>query len=81
MGKGAKPSYTIELCFGEEYPDPTVPKTTKLIVAQVNGTFSVPLLKQGFLTLREILNLLHKSDLTKKQHSYINFNSFNTLTK
>ncbi|XP_075897785.1 interferon regulatory factor 10 isoform X3 [Nelusetta ayraudi] len=45
-GKGAKPSYTTELCFGEEFPDPTVPKTTKLIVAQVVPLFAVELLQR-----------------------------------
>ncbi|XP_044068471.1 interferon regulatory factor 10 isoform X2 [Siniperca chuatsi] len=37
QGKGPTPSYEIELCFGEEYPDPNVPKTKKLIMAQVGG--------------------------------------------
>lgn len=37
QGKGPTPSYKIELCFGEEYPDPNVPKTRKLIMAQVGG--------------------------------------------
>uniref|UniRef100_A0A4W6ETV3 Interferon regulatory factor 10 n=1 Tax=Lates calcarifer TaxID=8187 RepID=A0A4W6ETV3_LATCA len=51
QGKGPTPSYEIELCFGEEYPDPNVPKTKKLIMAQVVPLFAVELL-QG-LTLGE----------------------------
>lgn len=35
MGIGSKPSAVVELCFGEEFPDPKVPKNRKLIVAQV----------------------------------------------
>lgn len=37
QGRGPTPTYEIELCFGEEYPDPNVPKTKKLIMAQVGG--------------------------------------------
>ncbi|XP_041860767.1 interferon regulatory factor 10 isoform X2 [Melanotaenia boesemani] len=46
QGKGPTPSYEIELCFGEEYPDPSVPKTTKLIMAQVVPLFAVELLQR-----------------------------------
>uniref|UniRef100_A0A673CJA9 Interferon regulatory factor 10 n=1 Tax=Sphaeramia orbicularis TaxID=375764 RepID=A0A673CJA9_9TELE len=34
QGTRPPPSYTIELCFGEEYPDPNIPKSKKLIMAQ-----------------------------------------------
>ncbi|GLD49989.1 interferon regulatory factor 4-like protein [Lates japonicus] len=51
QGKGPTPSYEIELCFGEEYPDPNVPKTKKLIMAQVVPLFAVELLQR--LTLGE----------------------------
>ncbi|XP_072223662.1 interferon regulatory factor 10 isoform X2 [Leuresthes tenuis] len=46
QGKEPAPSYEIELCFGEEYPDPNVPKTRKLIVAQVVPLFAVELLQR-----------------------------------
>uniref|UniRef100_A0A8C9XCB1 Interferon regulatory factor 10 n=1 Tax=Sander lucioperca TaxID=283035 RepID=A0A8C9XCB1_SANLU len=46
QGKGHTPSYEIELCFGEEYPDPNVPKTRKLIMAQVVPLFAVELLQR-----------------------------------
>ncbi|KAM9751905.1 interferon regulatory factor 10 isoform 1-T1 [Menidia menidia] len=46
QGKGPTPSYEIELCFGEEYPDPNVPKTRKLIIAQVVPLFAVELLQR-----------------------------------
>ncbi|KAM7411537.1 hypothetical protein PAMA_021497 [Pampus argenteus] len=41
QGKGPKPSYRIELCFGEEYPDPSMPKTRKLIMTQVGHNYSI----------------------------------------
>lgn len=46
QGKGPTPSYEIELCFGEEYPDPNAPKTSKLIMAQVVPLFAVELLQR-----------------------------------
>uniref|UniRef100_A0A3Q2V6G0 Interferon regulatory factor 10 n=1 Tax=Haplochromis burtoni TaxID=8153 RepID=A0A3Q2V6G0_HAPBU len=46
QGRGPTPSYEIELCFGEEYPDPNVPKTKKLIMAQVVPLFAVELLQR-----------------------------------
>uniref|UniRef100_UPI0037E7659A interferon regulatory factor 10 n=1 Tax=Semicossyphus pulcher TaxID=241346 RepID=UPI0037E7659A len=51
QGKGPTPSYEIELCFGEEYPDPNVPKTRKLIMAQVVPLFAEDLLQK--FNLRE----------------------------
>lgn len=45
QGKGPTPSHEIELCFGEEYPDPSVPKTRKLIMAQVVPLFAAELLQ------------------------------------
>ncbi|KAL6119196.1 uncharacterized protein ACO6RY_03823 [Pungitius sinensis] len=46
QGRGPTPSYEIELCFGEEYPDPNVPKSRKLIMAQVVPLFAVELLQR-----------------------------------
>uniref|UniRef100_A0A3P9NQM2 Interferon regulatory factor 10 n=1 Tax=Poecilia reticulata TaxID=8081 RepID=A0A3P9NQM2_POERE len=46
QGKGPKPSHEIELCFGEEYPDPNVPKARKLIMAHVVPLFAVELLQR-----------------------------------
>ncbi|KAL0150155.1 hypothetical protein M9458_054582, partial [Cirrhinus mrigala] len=34
QGAGPEPQYTVDLCFGEEFPDPSQPKTKKLITAQ-----------------------------------------------
>ncbi len=36
QGTGPEPQYTVDLCFGEEFPDPSQPKTQKLITAQVS---------------------------------------------
>ncbi|CAJ1084863.1 LOW QUALITY PROTEIN: interferon regulatory factor 10 [Xyrichtys novacula] len=46
QGRGPSPLYEIELCFGEEYPDPNVPKMKKLIMAQVVPLFAVDLLQK-----------------------------------
>nr|XP_057907914.1 interferon regulatory factor 10 [Doryrhamphus excisus] len=54
QGKGTPPPYRIELCFGEEYPDPTTPKTTKLVMVQVVPMFAVDLLQR--LSLDEMKN-------------------------
>lgn len=40
-GKGRTPRYQIDLCFGEEYPDPNIPKNRKLIMAEVSVESSV----------------------------------------
>lgn len=49
QGKGPTPPYKVELCFGEEYPDPNVSKTGKLIMAQVVPLFAVELLQKFHL--------------------------------
>lgn len=36
QGSGPEPRHTVDLCFGEEFPDPSQPKTKKLITAQVS---------------------------------------------
>lgn len=49
QGKGPMPLYKVELCFGEEYPDPKVPKTRKLIMAEVVPLFAEELLQKYHL--------------------------------
>lgn len=46
QGNGPAPSHEIELCFGEEYPDPNIPKTKKLIMAHVVPLFALELLQK-----------------------------------
>ncbi|XP_034028685.1 interferon regulatory factor 10 [Thalassophryne amazonica] len=46
---GPTPSYEIELCFGEDYPDPSVPKNRKLVMAQVVPLFAKELLQSFHL--------------------------------
>lgn len=55
QGKGPAPSHKIELCFGEEYPDPDMPKVKKLIMAQVVPLFAVGLLQRFNLESEETL--------------------------
>ncbi|KAJ3586718.1 hypothetical protein NHX12_013112 [Muraenolepis orangiensis] len=44
--KGPEPHYKIDLCFGEEFPDPNVPKTMKLITVNVVPLFAPELLQR-----------------------------------
>ncbi|RXN21170.1 interferon regulatory factor 10 [Labeo rohita] len=46
QGAGPEPQYTVDLCFGEEFPDPSQPKTKKLITAQVIPLFAVECLRR-----------------------------------
>lgn len=46
QGIGPEPQYIVELCFGEEFPDPTQPKNKKLIRAQVTPMFAVDALRK-----------------------------------
>ncbi|KAK1801609.1 hypothetical protein P4O66_022188, partial [Electrophorus voltai] len=46
QGGGPRPRYEIDLCFGEEFPDATQPKSKKLITAQVVPLFAHELLVQ-----------------------------------
>ncbi|XP_065138520.2 interferon regulatory factor 10 isoform X4 [Paramisgurnus dabryanus] len=41
QGGGPEPRYSVDLCFGEEFPDPNQPKSKKLITAQVIPLFAV----------------------------------------
>ncbi|KAK7878668.1 hypothetical protein WMY93_030504 [Mugilogobius chulae] len=50
QGKGPVPLHKIDLCFGEEYPDPNVPKTRKLIMAEVVPVFAEELLQRFHLS-------------------------------
>ncbi|XP_076133433.1 interferon regulatory factor 10 [Alosa pseudoharengus] len=43
-GEGPRPCYKIDLCFGEEFPETGVPKSKKLITAQVVPLFAKELL-------------------------------------
>ncbi|XP_063065107.1 interferon regulatory factor 10 [Engraulis encrasicolus] len=43
-GEGPQPNYEINLCFGEEFPEPGVPQSKKLITAQVVPLFAHELL-------------------------------------
>ncbi|XP_061124065.1 interferon regulatory factor 10 [Syngnathus typhle] len=61
QGKGAPPDYRIELCFGEEYPDPTTPKSNKLVMAQVVPMFAVELLQNFNL---EVMNEMLDSSVS-----------------
>ncbi|XP_073679247.1 interferon regulatory factor 10 isoform X2 [Garra rufa] len=46
QGTGPEPQYTVDLCFGEEFPDPSQPKNKKLITAQVIPLFAVECLRR-----------------------------------
>ncbi|XP_031421854.1 interferon regulatory factor 10 isoform X2 [Clupea harengus] len=43
-GEGPRPCYKIDLCFGEEFPEAGVPKSKRLITAQVVPLFAKELL-------------------------------------
>ncbi|XP_043092352.1 interferon regulatory factor 10 isoform X2 [Puntigrus tetrazona] len=46
QGIGPEPQYTVNLCFGEEFPDPSQTKTKKLITARVIPLFAVECLRR-----------------------------------
>ncbi|KAA0707342.1 Interferon regulatory factor 4 [Triplophysa tibetana] len=46
QGTGPKPRYVVDLCFGEEFPDTSQPKSKKLITAQVIPLFAVECLER-----------------------------------
>ncbi|XP_051956748.1 interferon regulatory factor 10 isoform X1 [Xyrauchen texanus] len=48
QGTGPEPQYIVDLCFGEEFPDPSQPKTKKLITAQVIPLFAVECLRRPY---------------------------------
>ncbi|XP_062871170.1 interferon regulatory factor 10 [Trichomycterus rosablanca] len=58
---GPGPRYVIDLCFGEEFPDPNQPKNKKLITAQVVPLFAKELLLHLQPPITEIKTL--KSEL------------------
>lgn len=66
QGTRPPPSYTVELCFGEEYPDPNIPKSKKLIMAQVVPLFAEVLLQRFNLveTEEKRLTCPHKTEET-----------------
>lgn len=45
QGEATEPSYETELCFGEEFPDPSMPKTRKLIIVEVVPLFALELIQ------------------------------------
>uniref|UniRef100_A0A3Q3KPY7 IRF tryptophan pentad repeat domain-containing protein n=1 Tax=Monopterus albus TaxID=43700 RepID=A0A3Q3KPY7_MONAL len=75
QGKGPSPSCEIELCFGEEYPDPSVPKTRKLIIAQVVPLFAVELLQKFNLVKTEENQLTLSSNTQREKIIVLNLKS------
>ncbi|KAM4610819.1 interferon regulatory factor 10 [Polymixia lowei] len=49
QGERPTPHHVIELCFGEEFPDPKIAKTRKLIMVQVVPLFAVELLRRSHM--------------------------------